>query len=81
MAIPAGGCFNQLPEIITTNLRESTLFTDIFNTGNKHPCGSAVVTDNLCLKWHGLDDLVGIFFAVITVCAVPREDEPVAHGR
>jgi hypothetical protein len=81
MTVATGGRLDQLPEIITADLRERAFFTDIFNTGNKHPGRPAVVAGNLCLKRNGLDDLVGIFFAVITVSAVPHEDEPVAHGR
>jgi len=81
MTVAAWGCLDQLPEIITTDLRERAFFTDIFNTGNKHPGRPAVVAGNLCLIWHGLDDLVGIFFAVITDSTVTREDEPVTHGR
>jgi hypothetical protein len=81
MTVAAGGCLDQLPNIIAADLREGAFLTDIFNTGNKNPGRAAVVAGDLCLKGNSLDDLVGIFFAVITVSAVPREDKPVAHGR
>lgn len=81
MAVPAFGCFNKFPQIITADLNELSFFADILDPGNEDPGSPAVVADHLGLVWHSPDDLVGIFFTVIAVRTVPREDEPVAHGR
>jgi hypothetical protein len=81
MAVPASGCFNEFPEIITADLNILSFLTDVLDTGNENPCCPAVVTGYLRLVGNGGDDLVGIFFTVIAVRAVSREDEPVAHGR
>jgi hypothetical protein len=81
MAVPASGCFNEFPEIITADFNILSFLTDILDTGDEDPCCPAVIAGYLCLKGHGRDNLVGIFFAVIAVRAVAREDEPVAHGR
>jgi hypothetical protein len=81
MAVPAFGCFNKFPQIITADLNELSFFADVLDTRYKNPGSPAVVAGHLGLVRHGPDDLVGIFFAVITVRTVPREDEPVSHGR
>lgn len=81
MAVPASGCFNEFPEIITTDFNIFSFLTDILDPGNVNPCCPAVVAGHVCLIRYGGDDLVGIFFTVIAVRAVSREDEPVAHGR
>jgi len=81
MAVPAFGRLDELPEIITTDLRERSFFADILNAGYENPGCPAVVAGNLRLVWHSLDDLVGNLFAMVTVCTVPREDKPVAHER
>jgi hypothetical protein len=81
VAIPAGGGLDQLPEIITANLRESTFFTDVLDTRNEHAGCSAVIAGNLGLVGNSFNDLVSNFPAMIAVSAVPCEDEPVAHGR
>jgi hypothetical protein len=81
MAVPASGCFNEFPEIITTDFNIFSFLADILDTGYEYPCCPAVVANYLRLKGHGGDDLVGIFFTVIAVRAVSCEDELVAHGR
>jgi hypothetical protein len=81
MAVPAFGRFNQFPEIITTDLRELPLFTDILDPGNEDPGCAAVIADYLRLERNCPDNLVGIFPAMITVRAVPGKDETFAHRR
>ena len=81
MAVPAFGRFDDLPLIITADLNELTFFGDILDTGYENPGSPAVVAGHLRLVWYCCDDLVGIFLTMVTVSAVPREDEPVAHER
>jgi hypothetical protein len=81
VAVPAGGCLDQLPEIITANPRESTFFTDILNTRNEHAGCSAAIAGNLGLVGNSFNDLVSNFFTMVAVSAVPCKDKPVAHGR
>jgi hypothetical protein len=81
MAVPAFGRFNKLPEVITADLRERSFFTDILDPGDENPGSPAVVAGHLCLVRYGLDDLVGIFFTMVAVRTVSREDETVAHER
>lgn len=81
MAITAFGCFNKFPQIITADLNELSFFADVLYPGYKNPGCPAVVAGHLSLIWHGPDDLVSIFFTVITVRTIPREDKPVNHGR
>jgi hypothetical protein len=81
MAVPAYGCFNEFPEVITTDFNILSFLTDILDTGYEYPCCPAVVAGYLRLKGYSSDDLVGIFFTVIAIRAVSCEDEPVAHGR
>lgn len=81
MAVPAFGRLDKVPEIVTADLRIRSFFTDILDPGNEDPGSPAVVADHLGLVRHGPDDLVGIFFTVIAVRTVPREYEPVSHGR
>jgi hypothetical protein len=79
MAVPAFGRLDKLPEIITTNPCERSLFTDILDTGYENPGGTAVLARHLCLVRYSLDNLVGNFFAIIAVGTVPCEDETFAH--
>lgn len=81
MAVPASGVFNEFPEIITPDFYVLSFPADILDTGNENPCCPAVIAGYLCLKGHGRNNLVGIFFAVIAVRAIARKDEAVAHGR
>ena len=81
MTVPASGCFDKLPEIITADIRERSFFTDILDPGDENPGCAAVIAGNLCLVWYSFDDLVSIFLTVIAVCTVPREDETLTHGR
>jgi len=81
MAVPAFGRLNKLPEIITANLRELSFFSDILNPGYEDPGSPAVVTNHPRLVRHGLDNLVGHFFTMITVRPIPHEDETFAHER
>jgi hypothetical protein len=81
MAVPASGGFDEFPEIITADFNIFSFLTDILDTGDENPCCPAVVAGYLCLERYGSDDLVGIFFTVIAVCAVSSYDKPVAHGR
>ena len=81
MAVPAFCGLDKFPEIITANLREGSLFHDILDPGYKNPGSTTVVTGNLCFVRHGFYDLVSIFFTMVAVGAVPREDETFAHKR
>jgi hypothetical protein len=81
MAVTAFGSLHKLPEVVTTDPDELPFLTDILNPGDKNPGSPAVVADNMGLVRHGRDDLVGIFFAVVTVRAVAREDETFTHER
>jgi hypothetical protein len=81
MAVPAGGSFDELPEIITADFDILSFLTDILDPGNKNPGRPAVVAHHLRLVRHGRDNLVGIFFTMVAVRAISREDEPVAHGK
>lgn len=81
MAVPAIGGLDKLPEIITADFCEGSFLADIFNSRHKNPGCTAVITCNLCLVRHGLDDLVSDLFAMIAVRTIFREDETVAHGR
>ena len=81
MAVPASGCFNEFPDVITADFDIFSFPADILDTGNENPCCPAVIAGYLRLKRHGRDNLVGIFFTVIAVGTVSRADEPVAHGR
>ena len=81
MAVPAFGRFDDLPLIITADLNELTFFGDILDTGYENPGSPAVVAGHLSLVRYCCNDLVGIFLAMVTVRAVPRDNEPVAHER
>ena len=81
MAVPTFGRFNEFPEIITTDLCELSFFTDILDPRYEDPGSPAVVTDHPGLVWHGRDDLVGLFFTMIAIRAIPRGDETFAHGK
>jgi hypothetical protein len=81
MAVTAIGCLDKLPEIITTDFRKLSFFTNIFDPGYENPGSPAVIANNLCPVGNGRDDLVSIFFTMVAVRAVPREDETVAHGK
>jgi len=81
MAVPAFGRFDELPLIITADLYELSFFADILDTGYENPGSPAVVAGHLCLIGYCRNDLVGIFLAMVTVRAVPRGDEPIAHER
>ncbi len=84
MTVPAGGGLDQLPEIVPAYLCEGSFPADILNPGYEDTGSPAVVARNLGLVRYCLDDLVGILFAVIAVCPIPREDEmteTIAHGR
>lgn len=81
MTIPAFCRLNKFPEIITPDLCERSFFTDILDPGNENPGSPAIITHHLSLVRHGLDDLIRIFFTMVTVRPVPREDKTVAHER
>jgi hypothetical protein len=81
MAVAALGGFHQLPEIIAVDLRKRAFFAHILDSGHKNPGCPAIVAGDLCLIWHGFDDLVGIFFTMVTIRTITRKDETVAHGR
>ena len=81
MAVPAFGRFNELPQVITADLNELSFFADVLDTGYENPGSPAVVAGHLRLERYCRNDLVGIFLTMVTVCAVPRDDEPVAHER
>lgn len=71
MAVPAGRGFNKVPPIITADLDELSLFADVLYARYVNPGSPAVVADHPGLIWHGLDDLVSILSAVITIRPVP----------
>jgi hypothetical protein len=81
LAVPAGGRLDKFPQIITADLRERSFVTDLLDPGYENPGSSAVIAYHLSQVRHGIDDLIGIFFTMVTVRAVPREDETVAHGK
>ena len=81
MTVPAFSGLDQIPEIITANLGKCSFFTDVLNPGYENPGGPAIVARNLGPGRYSLDYLVGYLFTMVTVRAVPREDEPFAHGR
>jgi len=81
MAVPAFGRFDELPQIITADLNEFSFFADVLDTGYENPGSPAVVAGHLCLVRYCRNDLVGIFLTMVTVRAVPCDDEPVAHER
>jgi len=80
-AVSAFHLLDKLPEVIAPDLGEGSRLRHIFDTGYKNPCRPAVVALYLCLVWHCLNYLVCHLFAVVTISAVFREDEPVAHKR
>ena len=81
MAVPAFSSLFELPEIVTTDLCERSFHNHVLDPGYKNPGSTAVVTGYLRFVWHGFDDLVSIFFTMIAVRAVSREDESVIHER
>ena len=81
MAVPAFGRFDELPQIITADLDELSFFGDVLYPGYENPGSPAVVAGHLCLVRYCRNDLVGIFLTMVTVCAVPCDDEPVTHER
>lgn len=81
MAVPAFGRFDELPQIITADLDELSFFCDVLYPGYENPGSPAVVAGHLRLVRYCRNDLVGIFLTMVTVRSVPRDDEPVAHGR
>ena len=81
VTVTARGRLDQLPEVITTNLRVRPFLADILNTGNKHAGRPAIIAGDLGLIGNCLDNLICNFPAMITISAVTGEDEPIAHGR
>lgn len=81
MAVPAFGRFDELPEIVTADLRERSFFAHILDAGYENPGCPTVVAGNLRLVRHSPDDLVGNLLTMVTIRTVPREDKPVAHER
>jgi hypothetical protein len=81
MTVPAFGGLNKFPEIITTDLRELSFFTHILDPGYENTRSTAVVADHPGLVWNCRDDLIGVFFTMVTDRAVPCDDEPVTHRR
>jgi hypothetical protein len=81
MAVPAFGRFKKLPEIITADFNVLSFLTDILDPGNENPGCPAAVAHHLRLVRHSRDNLVGIFFTMVAVRAISREDEPVTHGK
>jgi hypothetical protein len=79
MAVPAFRSFNKFPKIITADLNELSLFADVLYARYVNTGSPAVVADHPCLVWHGLNDLVSILSAVITIRPVPCQDELIAH--
>jgi hypothetical protein len=72
---------DKFPEIIAPYLRERARLCYILHSRDKDPGRPAVVARYLSLVRNCLDVLVCHLFAVIAVCAVFCEDEPVAHER
>jgi len=81
MAVPASGCLDKFPEIVTADLRVCSFFTDILNPGYKNTGCPTVVADYLGLVRNGPDDLVGVLSAMVAVRTIPRQDKLVGHRR
>jgi hypothetical protein len=81
LAVPAFGCLDKFPEIVTADFDKLSFFADVLDPGYENPGSPAVVAGHLRLERHRRDDLIGDYFTVITVRPVPREDETSAHGR
>ena len=81
MAVAARGILDKFPDRIFTNPGKGSGFCHVFDSRDKNPGCPAVVTRDLRLVGHGLDDLIGYLFAVIAVGSVFREDETVRHER
>ena len=80
-AVPASCFLDKFPDRVFANLREDPGCIDILAPWHKHSCSPAVLTGNLRLVRHRLDDLVGMRFTMITVSMVSGENEPVTHGK
>jgi hypothetical protein len=80
MTVPAPRLFSKVPHIITTYPGESPCLGDIFNTGNKNPGGTAVITGNFSFVRYRFDDLICNLMAMVTVSAKFCENELFAHG-
>jgi hypothetical protein len=81
MAVPAFGRFDELPEVKTADFYELSFFGDVLDPGYENPGSPAIFACHLRLVRNCRNDLVGIFLTMVTVSAVPRDDEPVAHVR
>lgn len=78
-AVPAACGGHQLPDIEAPDRGIASFPGHILNPGNEYPGGTAVLADNLGLVGYRLDDLVGLFPAVVARGPVPGEDKPVRH--
>lgn len=81
VAVPAFCRLDKLPEVVAPDLHELAFPAHIFYPWHKDAGRPAVIAYHLRLVRHGVDDLVCIFFTMITIRAVFRENKPVAHGR
>jgi len=81
LAIATGCILYQFPDRVLSDFCQGTCCIYILNTRDEDPGCTTVFAGNLGLVRNRLDDLVRNQFAMVTVCTVFREDEPIAHGR
>ena len=73
--------FKKVPDIVTPNCCECSWLSDIFNTGDKDPGGTAVFTRYLGLIRYCFYNLVCHLLAMVAVSTEFCENKPVAHGK
>jgi hypothetical protein len=81
MAVPARSVLHQFPDRIFPDFCQVASCIHILDSGNEDPGRPAIVAGHLGLVGDCLYNLVCNFFAMVAVCTVFCEDEPVAHGR
>jgi len=79
-AVPAGCIGNDVPEVITADLCETSFLCDLLSPWDKNPGSTTVIADDLGLVRDGHDDLIRLLVAVVAGRPVSREDEPVRHA-
>ncbi len=81
MAVSACCGFYQPPDVVTPDFCECPRLGDIFNTGNKDPGRTTVITRNFSLIRDRFDDLICNLPAMVTVSAEFGENELFAHEK
>jgi hypothetical protein len=81
MTVSAFRGFKKVPDIVTPNCCECSWLSDIFNTGDKDPGGTAVFTRYLGLVRYCFYNLVCHLLAMVAVSTEFCENKPVAHGK